>query len=299
MWVGVGSWLVLGVAAACGDSTEGSSSGSSGDGGVFDAGSTTPGADAQADTGSTTDAGQDSGSDAGQDSGSDAGGAITSCKTILAANAAAASGMYTVDPDGAGPQGSVSVYCDMTNEGGGWTLGLLRNSVDTGSYPTFASGYVNTAVLATDPAVASSTAAGTPAIAGWLDLNTFPYTEMVLEGWGAGASKFRSAVIAKSTLRIPFGQNGYYLYDDANGYYWCGGAAGYTNNGAGQVNQPVGAPTNCKGHSSLGDGWDFGGANANENLTACGGGSALMKAGPAEAYVYYPTPGAAHAIWVR
>lgn len=300
MWFGVGSLLVLGLAAACGDSTDGSSSGAAGDGGAFDSGSTTtPGTDAQADTGGGADAGADTGADAGQDSGSDAGAVFASCKAALAANAAATTGLYTIDPDGAGPQGPIQVFCDMTNDGGGWTLGLLKNSVDNAQHATFGSGYVGLPALAVDPAVASGTAVGTPALAGWLDLNAFSYTEMILEGWAAGASKFRSAIIAKSTLRIPFGQNGYYLYDDANGYYWCGGASSYTDNGAGQVNPPAGAPTDCKGHTSLGDGWDFGSASPNSNLTACGGGSALMKAGPAEGFVGMPTPGAAHAFWVR
>ena len=121
----------------------------------------------------------------------------------------------------------------------------------------------------------------------------------MLEGFAKGVSTFRSVPIAKSTLRIAFGQNGYLLYNDANGYYWCGGAASYTDTGTGQVNTPMGAPADCKGHTSLGNGWDFGGAGSNTNLTVCGDGSNLMKAGPTEGFVGYPTPGAAQAFWVR
>ena len=45
-----------------------------------------------------------------------------SCKELLAAVPAAASGVYVVDTDGVGPNPGFPVYCDMKTAGGGWTV---------------------------------------------------------------------------------------------------------------------------------------------------------------------------------
>lgn len=53
----------------------------------------------------------------------------TTCKTILAADGTSASGVYTVDVDGAGPLDSFETWCDMETKGGGWTL--VQNRQDS------------------------------------------------------------------------------------------------------------------------------------------------------------------------
>jgi hypothetical protein len=218
----------------------------------------------------------------------------STCLELLEAGNTEDGAYWLTLPSGA----AAGVWCDMTTDGGGWTLGFLRNTAHTGSQGDFGSGEVDLPSLGASPAQAS--ASSTPAM-GWLDLNTFDWTELRLSAASSGADTYTSRNIARSELRISFGDDGYLLYGGESGYYWCGGDASYTDGGAGAVNNPDAATTDCKGHGSLGSGWDFSEVDsANAGLTLCGGdGSYFLAASWGGTWTYYGAAGGAEAIWVR
>ena len=227
--------------------------------------------------------------------GASQGCAAESCLAILDQLPGSEDGAYWLGL----PSGTLAqVHCDMSTDGGGWTLGFLRNTVATGSQGDFGAEDSDPDQLELAPSEASSSSEARMA---WLGLNALAWDELQLGAYLSGAETYRSRSIPRDALRIDFGQDGYLLYGGDTGYTWCGGDASYTDDGVGAVNNPAGAPADCRGHGSLGSGWDFSeSTGANQGLTLCGGdGSAFLAGSWGGSWTYYGAAGAAQAIWVR
>lgn len=81
---------------------------------------------------------------------------LTSCKAIKAADSAAVSGVFKIDPDGAGAGTAFDVYCNMSESGGGWTLiAVITNGDSTKRWNAYSALWVDANVLgdATKPSV--------------------------------------------------------------------------------------------------------------------------------------------------
>lgn len=68
-----------------------------------------------------------------------------SCAAQLLADPSSLDGIYTIDPDGTGAKPAVDVLCDMTTDGGGWTVLVRLNTNDATKRNYLDSGFWNAA----------------------------------------------------------------------------------------------------------------------------------------------------------
>jgi hypothetical protein len=119
-------------------------------------------------------------------------GTALSCKDLLARKPTATSGKYTIDPDGSGPNAPFDVYCDMSLDGGGWTL-LMKLDGTKATFGYSAAYWTNTTTLNPTSADMTTTEAKFAAF------NLLAGTDLRLGMTDAGTTRYLKLPLGAST----------------------------------------------------------------------------------------------------
>lgn len=183
-----GVWAVLGVSSLCCTALVSTA-------GLSDGSDTLEGGPIPGEAGSDVDAGT---TDAGPDADAAPLGAPRACAELMARTPRPASGVYRLDPDGAGPGAGFDAYCELdpAQNGGGWTL-LLKIDGAGDRFAWASPLWTNSATFGESNADLDDNEAK---LAGF---STMPFTQVRVGMFDAGQARWIAVpVVATSLLEL-------------------------------------------------------------------------------------------------